>query len=291
MDGSLKKRSLAERGGTAERSYAALTVTLVGAWFAIAPLQAQSAPPAPSQTPSQSPAQAPAQVPNDNPFPGLPAANPQTGQQPTQKPNQPGADSDNPFPGDVSGASNGTGDGTSTPAANKAFQPFARRGADPDGDPVRTPEGAAEQPADSSSDGFSSSRVGLDRLPAEDDSETHPGKSAKTKTREQLIKEDQEVGNFYLDRKNWKGAQARFASAFLLDAENPETIWGLAESERHLQLNKEAQAHYELFLSYDPDGPHGRAARKALEEVMQNRSSSPPAKTGPATGALDAIPH
>jgi hypothetical protein len=34
-----------------------------------------------------------------------------------------------------------------------------------------------------------------------------------------------------------------------------------------LQLYKEAAGHYKLFLSYDPDGPHSKAARKGLEEV------------------------
>jgi hypothetical protein len=52
-----------------------------------------------------------------------------------------------------------------------------------------------------------------------------------------------------------------------LDAENPDTVWGLAESERHLQLYKEAAEHYKLFLSYEPDGKRGREAKKALEEV------------------------
>jgi hypothetical protein len=52
-----------------------------------------------------------------------------------------------------------------------------------------------------------------------------------------------------------------------LDKENADAVWGLAEAERHLQLYREAAEHYQLFLSYDPQGPHGRAARKALSEV------------------------
>jgi tetratricopeptide (TPR) repeat protein len=83
-----------------------------------------------------------------------------------------------------------------------------------------------------------------------------------------------DIGGFYLDKKNWKAAQARFTGAFALDSENPDAVWGLAEAERHLQLYKEAAEHYKLLLSYDPDGPHHREARKALEEVEAAR---PPA--------------
>jgi len=137
------------------------------------------------------------------------------------------------------------------------------RNADPNGDPVRTPDA----PGQAEDDGFSSSRSGMVNLPAEDDNDGRPGKSTKNKTREQVIQEDLDVGGFYIEKKNWKAAQARYAAAFALDKENVDAVWGLAEAERHLGLNKEAADHYTLFLSYDPDGPHSRAARKALGEV------------------------
>ena len=116
-------------------------------------------------------------------------------------------------------------------------------------------------------DGFSSSRTGGPDLGMEDTTDAAPGKSTKNKTREQMIKEDINVGGFYTEKKNWKAAQARFASAFQMDKENAEAVWGLAEAERHLAMYKEAAEHYQLFLTYDPDGPHGKAARKGLEEV------------------------
>lgn len=108
----------------------------------------------------------------------------------------------------------------------------------------------------------------MNDLTPTDESDAKPGQSAHGKTREQLIKEDLDVGGYYMDRKNWKAAQSRFTSAFALDSENPEAVYGLAEVERHMQLYKEAAGHYKLFLSYDPDGPHSKAARKALEEVQ-----------------------
>jgi hypothetical protein len=275
-------------------------------------LQAQSqtaTPPAPS--PSTSSAKPTSQ--EDNPFPGegadapkAPTPNtPAAGQSGAQKPGQqdgntkPGTakpESDNPFPGEdtnapiipvdpgpTPGAAPGSGSGAGKSGGSGADSAGTRR-RDEDGDPVRSPDGAGNSGSD---DGFSSSRSGLNGIPAEDDNDGRPGKSTKNKTREQVIKEDLDVGGFYMDRKNWKAAQARYSSAFALDAENPDAVWGLAEAERHLQLYKEAAEHYKLFLSYDPDGPHSKAGRKALEEVeAQLPATSAATKlTGPASNS------
>jgi hypothetical protein len=276
LTGALRKRSVSERAAGAlllgkssiRWPYLLLAATLCLACVTPA-MQSQS-------TPSQTP---PATTPKDeNPFPGdTPQAPspqkpvPQPGQatKPDALPAKP--TSDNPFPGEDENVpiipapgSNGVpdshadGDSRSTP----------RRDSDPDGDPVRTPDPLGHY-ADGapSDDGFSSSRNGLKQLPAEDDNDGRPGKSTKNKTREQLIKEDVDVGSFYLEKKDWKGAQSRFQSAFALDNENSDAVWGLAEAERHLHLYKESAEHYKLFLSYDPDGKHGKEARKALQEV------------------------
>jgi tetratricopeptide (TPR) repeat protein len=235
--------------------------------------RAQAAPPA--SQPSK----------EDNPFPGDASKSADQQTAPTQKPGQTGQvpaapqapaqagdkkGSDNPFPGEDAGApiipvDQGNGANTSgAPRSHKEAEETSNPGArDPDGDPVRSPDGAANM----TDDGFSSSRSGLDRLPVEDDSDGKPGKSVKNKTREQVIKENVDIGGFYLSQKNWKAAQMRFQAAFALDGENPDSVWGLAEAERHLNLAKEAIGHYQLFLSYDPEGPHGKEARKALEQL------------------------
>jgi tetratricopeptide (TPR) repeat protein len=227
----------------------------------------------PGQTPGQTPSQQPAQ--NDNPFPGetpaaqkpAPQQQPQAQQQqPAQQQSKPGQ-GDNPFPGEDANApvlpTDGSNAPTPAPRDTDANAAPGKRGADPDGDPVRTPDPAGLQ----QNDGFSSSRQGGPDLGMEDTTDAAPGKSVKNKTKEELVAEDVNVGGFYSEKKNWKAAQARFASAFQLDRENPDAVWGLAESERHLAMYKEAAEHYKLFLSYDPDGPHGKAARKGLEEV------------------------
>jgi len=253
---------------------------------AVPMVRAQSTQPA---TPQTTPAQ------SDNPFPGEPQparpqptqqqSSPQPAAQQSSKPQTTAPDakpgSDNPFPGeDVNAPILPTGPGDAPVAAprpddaagDRAGDSAAatrRRGDDPDGDPVRTPDPAGLR----ENDGFSSSRSGGPDLPMEDTTDARPGKSVKNKTREQLIQEDLDVGEFYTEKKNWKAAEQRYAAAFAMDRENPDAVWGMAEAERHLQMYKEAAEHYQLFLSYDPDGPHGKAARKGLEEVESSLAS------------------
>ncbi|WP_263354306.1 tetratricopeptide repeat protein [Acidicapsa acidisoli] len=262
-----------------------LDVLWLGLWLVAATpgLVAQSAPP-----PS---APAPASGQQGNPFPAddSKAPAPESGAQKDSGAKPKAAD--NPFPGEDPNApiipvGPDSGAAGSRPGSGSgADAPTPRRDADPDGDPVRSPDGAAHTTDD---DGFASSSSGLNRVPAPDDSDERPGKSTKNKTREQVIKEDVDVGGFYLDKKNWKAAQARFTSAFALDSENPDAVWGLAEAERHLQLYKEAAEHYKLLLSYDPDGPHHREARKALEEVETARP--PVSASSKMTGSESSPP-
>ena len=78
--------------------------------------------------------------------------------------------------------------------------------------------------------------------------------------------EDESVGSYYLDQKNWKGALSRFESAMVLDPENPDVYWGLAEAERHLGKYAEAKANYLKVMEYDPDSRHSKDAKKILKD-------------------------
>ena len=251
---------------------------------------------------------APPSKPQDNPFPGDAPQTPTSGKPGAQQQGQgsnakPDANtskpkSDNPFPGEdpnapiipvaPTGPDSSAGSGASSERGPDSGVDSrgdsganARRGADPDGDPVRSPDPAGNY---SSDDGFSSSRAGVTAVPSGDDSNETVSKAAHGKTKAQLIKEDVDVGGFYLDKKNWKAAQARFSAAFVLDVENPDVVWGLAEAERHLQLYKEAAEHYQLFLTYEPDGRRGREARKALEELQAARPAAAK-NAGPGGGS------
>ncbi len=136
-----------------------------------------------------------------------------------------------------------------------------------DADPVRSPD---DPMPDSSTDaqGFSSSTTGMDRVlpPPDTDSTGRNNKNHPVPEHQETAAEDESVGSYYLDQKNWKAALSRFESAVVLDPENPEVYWGLGEAQRHLGKFTEARASYEKLVEYDPDSKHGKEARKLLKD-------------------------
>jgi tetratricopeptide (TPR) repeat protein len=142
-----------------------------------------------------------------------------------------------------------------------------------DTDPVRSPEDPSPADSGAQGDDSSSSLKNIDSLlPPPDSAEPDKRKrhGAKEKeveeTHQETAKSDIEVGSYYLDQKNWKAALSRFESAMVLDPENPEVYWGMAEAERNLGQFARAREHYEKLLEYDPDGKHGKQVRKVLKD-------------------------
>ena len=151
-------------------------------------------------------------------------------------------------------------------------------------DPVRSPEDAG-QAAEEQERSSSSSLAGMGSLLASPDDDTQPGKQNRKGAQSvpehhETAAEDEQVGSYYLDTKNWKAALSRFESALVLDPDNPNVYWGLAESQRHLGDFANARANYEKVVEYDPDSHHGKEARKALEAPeIANAKVSPSTQT------------
>jgi tetratricopeptide (TPR) repeat protein len=138
-----------------------------------------------------------------------------------------------------------------------------------DMDPVPSPEGAAG--AEGSGQGFSSSDSGVDSLLPSPDADV--GKKHGKKDEDDLASvhhesaaEDENVGKYYLDNKDWRAALSRYESALVLDPDNPDVYWGLAESQRHLGQFADARANYLKVMEYDPGSRHAKDAKKTLEE-------------------------
>lgn len=182
----------------------------------------------------------------------------------TQKP----VDSANPFPEDTNNVP--VMPGANAPAAANvpsSAAPAAAPGAD--ADPVRSPDDPRPD-ADTSAEGFSSSASGLDRVMPPPDTDINAqrnkkGRGAPPPEHQETAAEDEKVGNYYLDEKNWRAALSRFESALVLDPENPDVYWGMAEAQRHLGKFAEAKASYEKLVEYDPDSKHGKEAKKILK--------------------------
>ncbi len=185
----------------------------------------------------------------------------------TQQPSKP---SDNPFPDDTTNVPvlpNATTE-TAAPGASNEPAPAVNAPAS-DEDPVRSPDQPVGEDSASEDRGFSSSSAGLDKLAppsGESDTRSRHGRKepAAEPTHAESAKEDENVGAYYLGEKNWRAALSRFQSALVLDPENPDVYWGLAEAERHTGDLTKARQNYLKVLEYDPDSKHAKEARKIL---------------------------
>lgn len=173
---------------------------------------------------------------------------------------------DNPFPEDTTSVpvipiSPAAADSGSNSSANSSSPLPAT-----DRDPARSPEDPSAGSDAASQDGESSSSFsGMDRLLPQPVADAN-ARTKKQPTSQEAAAHDVEVGGYYLDRKDWKAALSRFQSALVLDPENTEVYWGLGEAERHLGDNASARTYYRQLLDYDPDGRHGKEARKLLKD-------------------------
>ena len=158
-----------------------------------------------------------------------------------------------------------------------------------DVDPVHSPDDGIQD----TGSGSSSSLSGLDAMePDADTSDTTSpppaGKRGRHQDHNQGIDEpehqesaaeDESVGKYYLDNKDWKGALSRYESALVLDPDNPDVYWGLAECERHLGRFADARANYQKVVEYDPGSHHAKEASKALKEPeIANASANTPSQ-------------
>lgn len=152
-----------------------------------------------------------------------------------------------------------------------------------DVDPVHSPEDAGNA-AENQQQSSSSSLAGMrDLLPPADDEE-QPGKHKRKGEKDvpehhETAAEDESIGQYYLDRKDWKAALSRFQSASVLDPDNPDVYWGLAEAEHHLGNLADARANYRKVMDYDPGSRHAKEARKVLADPdIANAKTPQPAQ-------------
>jgi Tetratricopeptide repeat len=209
-----------------------------------------------------SPAQSPAQ--SSTPAPSQ--SKPSDKQNTPRNPQQPASQS-NPFPEDTTSVplmpNGNTPADPDVPTSSAAPSELPKGG---DVDPVRSPDDAMPD-SSTAAQGFSSSTTGMDRiLPPPDTDSNGRDKNHPAPEHQETAAEDESVGSYYLDQKNWKAALSRFESAVVLDPENPEVYWGLGEAQHHLGKFSEAKASYQKLVDYDPDSKHGKEARKLLKD-------------------------
>jgi hypothetical protein len=132
-------------------------------------------------------------------------------------------------------------------------------------DPVRSPDDPVASAAASSGSSSSDSSSGLDEL-LKPPPDTGKHKSQADAGPPEGPKVDENVGSYYLESHDWKGALSRFESALVLDPENPDVYWGLAEAQRHMGDYANAKANYVKVMEYDPDSKHAKDAKRILKQ-------------------------
>jgi hypothetical protein len=190
---------------------------------------------------------------------------------------------DNPFPEDVSKKAAGAAqDGTpsNAPATDSSQQAPKKSTADDNPFPEDVSKKAAEAakakdaedakpstPVDPNAGESSSSdrTKGMD-LEGEGDSRIANG-AGGTVLDPQLAEHDVQVGQFYINQEDYKGAYQRFKEATQVDPANSDAIFYLAETARRLNHRDEAVQNYQVYLDALPNGPKAKEARKALQEL------------------------
>lgn len=188
----------------------------------------------------------------------------------------------NPFPGNTdnvpilpSGPTENLPGRTYTPEASHVAFPAQ------DHDPVRSPDSV--EPDSGERQGFSSSLSGVDDILPPPAEPTGKKDEQVAPMPQESPENDINVGNYYLSVKNWRAALSRFQSALVLEPDNPDVYWGLAESERHTGDFALAREHYMKVLEYDPGSKHAKEAKKALRDPEIANAKPAPAGTANAT--------
>jgi tetratricopeptide (TPR) repeat protein len=84
-------------------------------------------------------------------------------------------------------------------------------------------------------------------------------------------KNDNDVGNFYMGKGDYKGAYDRFADAMKYDPGDIDAAFGAAEAAERLGNTKEALRDYQLYLDVMPNGSKAKRAMKAVNELSHTK--------------------
>lgn len=148
--------------------------------------------------------------------------------------------------------------------------------------------GANQAPPSSVPGTESSSRdTRIDLAPPKNDAKDHPGSSTTPEAHDHIddaddliggVQEvhafnplravrDNDVGDYYYKRGNYKGALARYQDALAYKDNDAAAHYGMAKC--YLKLNDPAQAavHFREYLRILPNGPLSKDAEKALKKL------------------------
>jgi tetratricopeptide (TPR) repeat protein len=151
---------------------------------------------------------------------------------------------------------------------------------DPSGQNQAPPRSDQDKNADA---GQSSSRdTRVDLSPPKDDAKDHPHSGVTPSDTEaetpadvqemhpfnpyRALKDD-EVGDYYMKRKSYKAALARYQDALVWKDNDAVANFRMAQCYEKLDQPDEALAHYQEYLKILPGGPFAKDAQKSLQKL------------------------
>jgi tetratricopeptide (TPR) repeat protein len=85
---------------------------------------------------------------------------------------------------------------------------------------------------------------------------------------------DNEVGDYYYKRKNYKAALARYQDALAFKENDALANFRMAQCYEKLDQPDEAITHFKEYLRILPQGPLSKDAKKALEKLGADKQTS-----------------
>jgi tetratricopeptide (TPR) repeat protein len=138
--------------------------------------------------------------------------------------------------------------------------------------------------------GESSSRdTRVDVSPPKDDAKNHPNSSVvsadpnpePTADVQEMhpfnpyrALKDNEVGDFYMKRKSYRAALARYQDALTWKDNDAVANFRIAQCYEKLDQPDEAIKHFQEYLKILPDGPFAKDSRKALEKLKASEAKN-----------------
>lgn len=97
--------------------------------------------------------------------------------------------------------------------------------------------------------------------PAPDVEEMHPWNPYRAM-------KDDEVGDYYFKRKNYRAALARYQDALTWKEKDAVANFRMAQCYEKLDQPDQAIPHYQEYLKILPEGPLSKEAHKALQKLQ-----------------------
>jgi tetratricopeptide (TPR) repeat protein len=121
----------------------------------------------------------------------------------------------------------------------------------------------------------------VDLSPPKDDSKNHPNSGVVDTNPEDepadvqemhpwnpyRAMKDDEVGDFYFKRKNYRAALVRYQDALVWKEKDAIANFRMAECYEKLDQPDQAIQHYQEYLKILPEGPFAKEAHRALEKL------------------------